>query len=103
MIVNHDENMSGEEISRYERAEQAVMDLKSGRVDLVAMDFFAATNYLKMGGVKLALETEFASEHMAIAIPEGSSTLQAELDKVIKELQAEGFIDNLALEYLAEE
>lgn len=98
-----DENMGDEDISRYERAEQAVMDLKSGRVDLVAMDFFAASNYLKEGGVVLALETEFASEHMAIAIPEGSSALQAELDKIIKELQAEGFIDQLALEYLSEE
>ncbi|MEA3309692.1 MAG: basic amino acid ABC transporter substrate-binding protein [Chloroflexota bacterium] len=98
-----DENMSGEDISRYERAEQAVMDLKSGRVDLVAMDFFAASNYLKEGGVELALETEFASEHMSIAIPEGSQALQAKLDAVIQELLDEGFIEELALQYLAEE
>jgi len=96
------ENLPDEEISRYERAEQAVLDLKSGRVDVVAMDFFAATAFLEQGGVELTLETNFADEHMAVAVPEGSAELKAELDKVITELQDEGFIDNLTMEYLVE-
>ncbi len=97
------ENLENADISRYERAEQAVQDLKSGRVDAVAMDFFAATAYVNQGGVELALETNFAEEHMAIAIPEGASELKAQLDDVIKELQDEGYVDELVMEYLVEE
>lgn len=97
------ENLEEAEVSRYERAEQAVQDLKSGRVDAVAMDFFAATAYLDEGDVDLALETNFAEEHMAIAIPEGASELKAQLDKVVTQLQEEGFVDELVMEYLVEE
>lgn len=97
------ENLPDDEISRYERAEQAVLDLKSGRIDVVAMDFFAASAYLKQGGIVLALETNFADEHMAIAVPEGSAELKAELDKIITDMQNDGFIEDLIMEYLVEE
>jgi len=96
------ENLKNAEISRYERAEQAVQDLKSGRVDAAAMDFFAASAYVDQG-VELALETNFAEEHMAIAIPEGASELKAQLDGVIQELQDEGFVDDLGMKYLSQE
>ncbi len=97
------ENLTEEDISRYERAEQAVLDLKSGRIDVVAMDFFAAMSFVDEGGVELALETNFAEEHMAIAIPEGAETLQERLNEVIDELREEGFIDELVMEYLVGE
>jgi polar amino acid transport system substrate-binding protein len=97
------ENLTDAEISRYERAEQAVMDLKSGRVDAVAMDFFAASNYLDDPEVVLALETNFADEHMSIAVPEGAEELQAQLDGAIDQLREEGLIDELVMEYLVEE
>jgi polar amino acid transport system substrate-binding protein len=97
------ENLPEEDISRYERAEQAVLDLKSGRIDVVAMDFFAASAFVDEGGVALALETNFAEEHMAIAIPEGAEALQEQLNEVITELQDEGFVDELVMKYLVEE
>jgi len=97
------ENLENAEISRYERAEQAVQDLKSGRVDAVAMDFFAASAFVEQGDVQLALETNFAEEHMAIAIPQGATELKEQLDKVILELQEEGFVEDLVMKYLVEE
>ncbi len=51
----------------------------------------------------LALETNFADEHMAIAVPEGSAELKAELDKIITDMQNDGFIEDLIMEYLVEE
>ncbi|MGC9469026.1 MAG: ABC transporter substrate-binding protein [Anaerolineae bacterium] len=91
------------DLSTYERAEQAIMDLKSGRIDIVAMDYFTALSFIEQGGIELALKTEFAGEHMSIAVKEGNTELREELDGVIDELQAEGFIDELAMEYLTGE
>ena len=93
-----DENV-GAEISRYERAEQAIMDLQSGRIEMVAMDLSAANSFVEQGGVKVALETDFSGEHMAIAVKEGNTELKEEFDAIIDELQMEGFIDDLAAEY----
>ncbi len=89
------------EVSRYERAEQAIMDLKSGRIDIVAMDYYAAQSFISEGGIELALKTEFAGEHMAIAVKEGNTELRDKFDEVIDELEAEGFIEDLAMKYLS--
>ncbi len=94
------ENIPDAEISRYERAEQAILDLQSGRIDVVAMDYYAATSFLEEGGLVLALKTEFAGEHMAIAVQEGNEELREQLDQIILELQEEGFVDQLAMKYL---
>lgn len=97
-----DENIDAE-VSRYERAEQAIMDLQSGRIDIVAMDYYAAAAFLDQGGIEMALKTEFSGEHMAIAVKEGNTELRDEFDAVIDELQAEGFVDDLAMKYLSGE
>ncbi len=97
-----DENIDAE-VSRYERAEQAIMDLKSGRIEIVAMDYYAATSFIEQGGIELALKTEFSGEHMSIAVKEGNTELRDKIDAVIDELQAEGFVEDLALKYLSGE
>ncbi|MCD6284324.1 MAG: basic amino acid ABC transporter substrate-binding protein [Anaerolineae bacterium] len=89
------------EVSRYERAEQAIMDLKSGRIDVVAMDYYAASSFMTQGGLELALKTEFSGEHMAIAVKEGNTELRDQIDAVVAELQAEGFVEELAMKYLS--
>jgi len=89
------------EVSRYERAEQAIMDLKSGRIDVVAMDYYAATSFMAQGGLELGLKTEFSGEHMAIAVKEGNTELRDQIDVVVAELQAEGFVEELAMKYLS--
>ncbi|MGC9520994.1 MAG: basic amino acid ABC transporter substrate-binding protein [Anaerolineae bacterium] len=95
-----EENIDAE-LSRYERAEQAIMDLQSGRIDAVAMDYYAAQSFIEQGGLELALKTEFAGEHMAIAVKEGNTELLEQLNEAIDELQAEGFVEDLAMKYLS--
>jgi polar amino acid transport system substrate-binding protein len=90
------------DVSRYQRAELAVADLKNGRVDVVAMDYFAAQAYIEQGGIKMALEQNLSGENMAIAIPEGAEEFQTQLNEVIREMEDEGVIDELAQEYLVE-
>lgn len=98
-----EENLGGQvDLARYERAEQAIMDLQSGRIDVVAMDYYAATSFLNRGGLEVALKTQFSGEHMSIAVQKGNTELRDRLDNVIAELQQEGFVDALALKYLSD-
>lgn len=93
-------NIPNAQVSSYERAEQAIMDLKSGRVDVVAMDYYASLAFVNQGGIKLALKTDIAGAHMAIAVREGSVELRDKLNEIITQLQDEGFIEKLATQYL---
>jgi len=88
------------DISRYERAELAIADLKNGRVDVVAMDYYAAKAYIAQGGITMALEQNLAGENMAIAVREGAAGLQWHLNQVIQEMLDDGFIEQLADQYL---
>ncbi len=91
----------GADVSRYERAEQAIMDLRSGRIDIIAMDYYAAQSFIDQGGIILALKTELSGERMAIAVKQENTELRDKLDAVISDLQSEGFIENLAMKYLS--
>ncbi len=95
--------MDEADLSRYDRAELAISDLKNGRIDVVAMDYFAAKAYIEQGGIEMALEENLAGENMAIAVREGAAGLQWHLNQVIQEMWDDGTIDQLATEYLAEE
>ncbi|MBN1259535.1 MAG: hypothetical protein JXB35_02540, partial [Anaerolineae bacterium] len=57
--------------------------------------------YIEQGGIEMALEQNLSGENMAIAIQEGAAGLQWHLDQIIQELWDEGFIDQLAAQYLA--
>ncbi|MDX9955518.1 MAG: ABC transporter substrate-binding protein [Anaerolineae bacterium] len=88
------------DISRYERAELAIADLKNGRVDVVAMDYYAAKAYIAQGGITMALEQNLAGENMAVAVREGAAGLQWHLNQVIQEMLDDGFIEQVADQYL---
>ncbi len=94
------ENLPNAQVSSYERAEQAIMDLKSGRIDVVAMDYYASLAFIEQGGIRLALKTDIAGAHMAIAVREGSTELRDKFNEIISQLQSEGVIEQLATEYL---
>jgi polar amino acid transport system substrate-binding protein len=95
--------MDEADLSRYDRAELAISDLKNGRIEVVAMDYFAAKAYVEQGGIEMALEENLSGENMSIAVREGAEGLQWHLDQVIQEMWDDGTIEQLAEEYLTEE
>jgi len=88
------------DVSHYERAELAIADLKNGRIDVVAMDYFAAKAYIAQGGITMALEQNLSGENMAIAVRQGSAGLQWHLNQVIQQMLDEGIMEQLADQYL---
>jgi polar amino acid transport system substrate-binding protein len=80
-----------DKVFSYERADQAVLDLASGRLQLVLMDAEPALELAKQNGLKVLLITEATAEGgKSIAIPEGASDLKAELDRIIQGLINDG-------------
>jgi polar amino acid transport system substrate-binding protein len=91
--------MPAENVQRYERADQSVLDLQAGRIDFVLTDAGPAKEYEKQGQAKIALTAKLFETGENIALKKGEAALKAELDKIITALISEGFIDNLAKQY----
>lgn len=92
-----------ENLFRYDRVDQAMLDLKSGRIDVMMSDYVPAQVLAKqLGGLEIVYHGVLSSGPINIVIPNGDVELQQEINGIIKQLQDEGFIDQLAVKYFAE-
>jgi polar amino acid transport system substrate-binding protein len=88
---------------RYERVDQAMLDLQNGRIDVMMSDYIPAQALAeKLGGLKIVYHGVLSSGPMNIVIPDGDAELQKAINEIIKQLQDEGFIDQLAVKYFAQ-
>jgi polar amino acid transport system substrate-binding protein len=95
--------LSEDNLFRYDRVDQAMLDLKNGRIDVMMSDYVPAqTLAQQLGGLNIVYHGVLSSGPMNIVIPDGDAELQAAINEVIKQLQDEGFIDGLAVKYFAE-
>jgi polar amino acid transport system substrate-binding protein len=88
---------------RYDRVDQAMLDLKNGRIDVMMSDYIPAQALAgQLGGLKIVYHGVLSSGPMNIVIPEKDAELQKAINTIIKQLQSEGFIDKLAVKYFAQ-
>lgn len=86
---------------RYERIDQAALDLKAGRVDAILMESVVARSLVNdLGGLEIVFEGQVSSGPVNIVIPEGDTELAQALNDVLADLQEEGFIDQLVIDYM---
>lgn len=86
---------------RYERADQAALDIKNGRIQIWMADAIPAQALAaQLGGMKIIYRGMLSSGPMNIVVPNGDTELAEELNKLIKQLQDDGFIDQLALKHI---
>ncbi len=83
----------------YQRADDAVRDLRDGRVDLVVLDAQPAEVFQSQGGVRIVGGGLYLQRY-AIALPKGAESLRTKINDVLTQLQNEGYVANLAQEYL---
>ncbi len=92
--------LSEENLFRYDRVDQAMMDLKNGRIDVMMSDYIPAQALAtQLGGLKITYHGVLSSGPMNIVIPQDDKELAQAINEIIKQLQSEGFIDNLAVKY----
>lgn len=86
---------------RYDRVDQAMLDLKAGRIDVLMSDYVPAKVLAKqIGGVNVVWNGVLSSGPINMVIPEGDKELQQALNGVIKQMQADGFTDKIAVQYI---
>jgi polar amino acid transport system substrate-binding protein len=85
---------------RYDRADQAAMDVKNGRIDVWMADYVPGLAIAKqIGGLKVVYKGVLSSGPINIIVPKGDTELKQAINDIIKQLQSEGFIDQLAVKY----
>ena len=87
-------------VFRYDRADQVALDLKNGRIDVMMTDLVPGQALARqLGGLKVIHQGLYSSGPFNIIVPEGDTELAEAMNVILKDLQAEGFIDNLAIKY----
>jgi polar amino acid transport system substrate-binding protein len=86
---------------RYERTDQAAKDLKNGRIEVWMGDYVPGQALvLQLGGLKIVYKGVLSSGPMYIVCHKDDTALLSKINKTIKSLENEGFIQQLALEYI---
>ncbi len=95
--------LAEENLFRYDRVDQAMADLKNGRIEVMMSDYVPAQALAKqLGGLNIVYHGVLSSGPMNIVIPDADKELQKAINDIVKQLQDEGFIDNLAVKYFAQ-
>jgi polar amino acid transport system substrate-binding protein len=88
---------------RYDRVDQAMLDLKNGRIDVMMSDYVPAQALAEqLGGLKIVYHGVLSSGPMNIVVPDKDVELQKAINEIVKQLQDEGFIEKLAVKYFAQ-
>jgi ABC-type amino acid transport substrate-binding protein/heat shock protein HslJ len=91
--------MPQENLILYQNIDRAVEDLAAGQIDLVALDLEPAKVAEEQGGVKIVGQG-LNRQRFAMAIPNGASTLQSQLNLALLQLQGDGTVTRLLGDYL---
>ena len=90
-------------VEQYNKGMDAVQALSQGKIDAVIIDNEPAKFYEKeVSGLKI-LDEAFAVEEYAIALKKGNTELQTKINETLKELKAEGKIDEIIAKYIKAE
>ena len=88
---------------RYERVDQAALDLQAGRIEVLMADYVPAQAVVdQFGGMKIVYKGVLSTGPLNIVVPEGDTSLKEEFNRILKELQDEGFVAQLAVKYFSE-
>ena len=89
-------------VDRYNKGADAVMALKSGKVDCVIIDNEPAKAFVAENeGLKI-LDTEYAVEDYAIAVNKKNTKLLGDVDKALQELIADGTVQGIIDKYIGD-
>jgi len=91
--------MPSSNLLTYARSDDAITDLAGRRVDLVVLDYLPAQRFADRGNVRIVGHS-LNQQMYAIATRKGATTLLAEINQALAQLQDEGKICQLAQEYV---
>lgn len=98
------ENLTSSKVSRFASAIDAVMALKSDKIDAVIIDSFTANALQKENADAVTiLDKELTSEKYAIAVKKGNKKLLESINKTLARIKEDGSLDKFISEHMSEE
>lgn len=91
--------MDNVNVKRYNGASEAIMALKSNKINAVIIDSEPAKNYAKQNKDLKLINTDVAKEEYAIAISKKNKKLTEDINLVLKEFMSNGTYDELIKKY----
>ncbi len=88
-----------QQLFAYERTDQALTDLREGRLEVVLLDEAAAQSAVASGELKIVGEGA-VEQVFVIAVPQGAACIQARMNQALTTLRQAGVIDTLAERYV---
>jgi polar amino acid transport system substrate-binding protein len=89
-------------LKQYKRVNEAFMDLKNGRVDLVIIDEPVAKNYMAhLGGMKI-LGEPFTNEQYGIAVKKTNTDMMAKINASLQKMMDSGKYDEIFKNWFGE-
>ncbi len=88
-----------QQLFTYERTDQALTDLREGRLEVVLLDEAAAQSAIASGELKIVGEGA-VEQVFVIAVPQGAACIQARMNQALTTLRQAGVIDTLAERYV---
>lgn len=85
-------NCKAKKINRYTKFAQAAEDLKNSKIDCIVMDKYPAQELVKSNPQLSILDGSLFEDKYAIAVKKGNKELLDQINKVVKQLKADGKI-----------
>ena len=102
-IYASDYEEEGSTIERYNKGADAVIALKSKKIDCVIIDAEPAKAFVAKNDDLKILEEPFEVEEYAICVSKDKPELTAKINEALKELKADGTLDNIIKNYIGDD
>jgi polar amino acid transport system substrate-binding protein len=94
------EEIADTTVKVYDTYELAFLDLANGQIDAVIADYPTAVAFVNQNADQLkTVGNVFTDENYGIAFCKGNDELISQVNAALNELKAEGFIDELVVEW----
>lgn len=102
-IYVSDYEEEGSTIERYSKGADAIIALKSGKVDCVVIDSEPAKAFVAKNDDLTVLEDPFEVEEYAICVSKEKAELTAKINEALAQLKSNGTLDNIIANYIGDE
>lgn len=97
------DDFGDEHVIAYDDGIAAVQALQNGQVDCVVIDSAPAQSFVKANPGLVILDTEYITENYAIGFAKGNTQLLDAVNAALKELIADGTVQNIIDKYISAE
>ena len=102
-VSDYEGDEAGTVVERYNKANDAVMALKQGKIDCVVIDGQPAAKFVEKNDDLMILPDEFTQEEYAIAISKDNPELTAAINEALASMKEDGTLDNIIANYIGDD